>query len=81
MTANNATLLHTLQLTKCDALPLLLLLQPVQRKVKQQKPQQPQQQQKTIHFKYENSTKANTLHFSDLQYIYIGIYASYICYS
>ena len=70
-------MLHSLQETKCDAL-LLLLLQPTQTKFKQQ---QPQQQQKTTQFKYENSTKASKLHFSDLQYIYISIYASYISYS
>ena len=57
---------------------LLLLLEHAQMKFKQQ---QPQQQQKTTQFKYENSTKASRLHFSDLQYIYICIYASYICYS
>ena len=67
-------MLHSLQETKCDA----LLLQPTQTKFKQQ---QPQQQQKTTQFKYENSTKPNRLHFSDLQYIYICIYASYISYS
>ena len=75
-------MLHSLQETKCDALLLwcdaLLLLQPTQTKFKQQ---QPQQQQKTTQFKYENSTKASRLHFSDLQYIYICIYASYISYS
>ena len=68
-------MLHSLQETKCDALLLLLLLQP-QTKIKQQ-----QQQQKTTQFKYENSTRASRLHFSDLQYIYICIYASYISYS
>ena len=71
-------MLHSLQETKCDVLLLLLLLQPTQTKFKQQ---QPQQQQKTTQFKYENSTKASKLHFSDLQYIYISIYASYISYS
>ena len=70
-------MLHSLQETKYDALLLLLLLQP-QAKFKQQ---QPQQQQKTTQVQYENSTKASRLHFSDLQYIYICIYASYICYS
>ena len=69
-------MLHSLQETKCDALLLLLLLQATQTKFKQQ---QPQQQQKTTHFTYENSTEARRLHFSDLQYIYICIYASYIC--
>ena len=71
-------MLHSLQETKCDALLLLLLLQPTQMKFKQQ---QPQQQQKTTQFKDENRTKVGRLHFSDLQYIYICIYASYICYS
>ena len=73
-------MLHSLKETECDALLLLLLLllQPTQTKFKQQ---QPQQQQKTIQFKYENSTKASRLYFSDLQYIYICIYASYISYS
>ena len=66
-------MLHSLQQTKCDALLLLLLLQPIQTKFKQQ---QPQQQQKTMQFKYENSTKASRLHFSDLQYIYICTYAT-----
>ena len=42
---------------------------------------QPQQQQKATQFKHENCTKESKLHFSDLQYIYICIYASYICYS
>ena len=64
-------MLHSLQETKYDAL-LLLLLQP-QMKFKQQ--------QETTQSKYENSIKANGLHFSDLQYIYICIYASYISYS
>ena len=71
-------MLHSLQKTKYDVLLLLLRLQPTQTKFKQQ---QPEQQQKTTQFKYENSTKASKLHFSDLQYIYICIYASYICYS
>ena len=71
-------MLHSLQKTKWDALLLLLLLQTTQTKFKQQ---QPQQRQKTTQFKYENSTKASKLHFSDLQYIYICIYPSYICYS
>ena len=70
-------MLHSLKETECDAL-LLLRLQPTQTKFKQQ---QAQQQQKTTQFKYENSTKASRLHFSDLQYIYICIYASYIFYS
>ena len=70
-------MLHSLQETKCDALLLLLLLQPTQTKFKQQ----PQQQQKTTQFKYENSTKESKLHFSDLQYIYICINASNIYYS
>ena len=65
--------LHSLQETKCDALLLLLLLQPTQMKFKQQ--------QKTTQFKYENSTKVSKLHFNDLQYIYICIYASHVCYS
>ena len=69
-------MLHSLQETKCDALLLLLLLLQPQTKIKQQ-----QQQQKTTQFKYENSTRASRLHFSDLQYIYICIYASYIFYS
>ena len=70
-------LLHSLQETKCDdALLLLLLLQHDQTKFKQQ---QPQQQQKSTQFKYENNTKGSRLHFSDLQYIYICIYASCIC--
>ena len=64
-------MLHSLQETKCDALLLLLLLHP-QTKFKQQ---QPQQQLKTTQFKDENSTKASRLHFSDLQFIYIWIYA------
>ena len=34
---------------------------------------QAQQRQKTTQFKYENSTQASKLHFSDLQYIYISI--------
>ena len=71
-------MLHSLQETKWDALLLLLLLQPTQTKLKQE---QPKQQQKATQFKYENSTKASKLHFNDLQYIYICIYASYICYS
>ena len=71
-------MLHLLQETKWDALLLLLLLQPTQTKFKQQ---QLQQQQKTSQFKYENSTKASRLRFSDLQYIYICIYASYISFS
>ena len=72
-------MLHSLKETECDVLLLLLLLlQPTQTKFKQQ---QPQQQQKTTQFKYENSTIASRLHFSDLQYIYICIYASYISYS
>ena len=66
-------MLHSLQKTKYDALLLLLLLQP-QTKFKQQ-------QQKTTQFKGENSTKASRLHFSDLQYIYICLYASYTSYS
>ena len=70
-------MLHSLQETKYDVLLLLLLLQP-QTKFKQQ---QPQQQQKTTHFKGENSTKASRLHFSDLQYIYLCLYASYTSYS
>ena len=57
-------MLHSLQETKYDALLLLLLLQPTQIKLKQQ---QPYQQQKTRQFKYDNSTKASRLHFSDLQ--------------
>ena len=57
-------MLHSLQKTKWDALLLLLLLQTTQTKFKQQ---QPQQRQKTTQFKYENSTKASKLHFSDLQ--------------
>ena len=69
---------HSLQETKCNPLLLLLLLQPTQARFKQQ---QPQQQQKTTQFQYENSTKASKLYFSDLQHIYICIYASYICYS
>ena len=36
---------------------------------------------KKTQFKYENSTKGSKLHFNDLQYIYVCIYASYICYS
>ena len=52
-----------------------VLLQPTQRKFKQQ---QLQQRQKTTQFKYENSTKTSKLHFSDLQNIYIWAYASYI---
>ena len=36
---------------------------------------------KKTQFKYENSTKASRLHFSDLQYIYVCRYASYISYS
>ena len=71
-------ILHSIQETKCDALLLLLLLQPTQKKFKQQ---QPQQQQKTTQFEYENSTTASRLHFSDLQYISICLYASYISYS
>ena len=65
-------MLNSLQETKCDAPLLLLLLQPTQTKFMQQ---QSQQRQKTTLFKYENSTKANKLHFSDLQYVYICIYA------
>ena len=65
-------MLHSLQETECDALLLLLLLQPTQTKFKQQ---QPQQRQKTTQLKYENSTKASRLYFSDLQYIYLCIYA------
>ena len=57
-------MLHSVQKTKCDASMLLLLLQPAQTKFKQQ---QPQQQQKITQFRYENSTKASRLHFSDLQ--------------
>ena len=71
-------MLHSLQETKCDALLLLLVLEPTQMKFKQQ---QPQQQQKTTQFKYESSTKVSKLHFNDLQYIYICIYASHVCYS
>ena len=71
-------MLRSLQETKCDASLLLLLLQSTQTKFKQQ---QPQQQQKTTQFQCGNSTKASRLHFSDLQLIYICIYASYICYS
>ena len=56
-------MLHSVQETKCDASMLLLLLQPAQTKFKQQ---QPQQQQKITQFRYENSTKASRLHFSDL---------------
>ena len=67
-------MLHSLQETRCDALLLLLLLQPTQTKFKQQ---QRQQQQKTPQFKCKNSTKANRLHFSALQYICLCIYASY----
>ena len=48
-------MLHSLQETKCDALLLLLLLQPTQAKFNQQ---QPQQHQKRAQFQYENSTKA-----------------------
>ena len=59
-------MLHSLQETICDALLLLLLLQPTQTKFKQQ---QPPLQQKTTQLKYENSTKASRLHFSDLQCI------------
>ena len=59
-------MLHSLQKTIGDALLLLLLLQPTQTKFKQQ---QPPQQQKTTQLKYENSTKASRLHFSDLQCI------------
>ena len=44
------------------------------------KQQQPQQL-KTTQLKYENSTKESKLHFNDIQYIYIYIYSSYICYS
>ena len=62
-------MLHALQETKCDASLLLLLLQPTQMKFKQQ---QPQQQQKTTQFKYENSTKASKLHFSDLNTFIYG---------
>ena len=61
-------MLHSLQETKCDGLLLLLLLQPTQTKFKQQ---QPQQQQKPTQFRYENSTKASRLHFSDSKYIYM----------
>ena len=42
-------MLHSLQETECDALLLLLLLQPTQTKFKQR--------QKTTQLKYENSTK------------------------
>ena len=63
-------MLHSLQETKCNVPLLLLLLLPTQTKFKQQ---QPQQRQKTTQFKYENSTQASKLHFSDLQYIYICI--------
>ena len=70
-------MLHSLQETKCDSLLLVLLLQPTQTKFKQPQPHQQQKKQ----FKYENSTKASKLHFTDLHYIYICIYASYICYS
>ena len=71
-------MLHSLQETRCDPLLLLPLPQPTQMKFKQQ---QPQKQQKATQFKYENSNKKSKLHFSDLQYIYICIYASYMCYS
>ena len=64
-------MLHSLQETKCDALLMLLLLQPNLTKFKQQ---QPQQQQKTTQFKHEKSTIASRLHFNDLQYIYIVFY-------
>ena len=57
-------MLHSLQEIKCDVLLLLLLLEPTQTNFKQQ---QPQQREKTTQFKYENSTKASKLHFSDLQ--------------
>ena len=57
-------MLHSVQKTKCDASMLLLLLQLAQTKFKQQ---QPQQQQKITQFRYESSTKASRLHFSDLQ--------------
>ena len=67
---------HSLQETKYYPLLLLPLLlpQPTQMKFKQQ-----QQQQIIIitQFKYESSTKDSKLHFSDLQYIYICIYASH----
>ena len=71
-------MLHSLQNTKCGPLLLLLLLQPTQTKFKQERPQQ---QQKTTQFQYENSIKASRLHLSDLQYISLCIYGSYICYS
>ena len=61
-------MLHSLQETNCDDLLLLLQLQPTQTRFKQQ---QPQQQQKTTQFKYENSTKASRLHFSDLQNFFV----------
>ena len=59
-------MLHSLKETKCDALLLLLLLQPTQTKLKQQ--------QKTTQFKYENSNKECKLHFIYLQCIYMHIY-------
>ena len=64
----NWLILHSLQETNCDALFLLLLLQPTQMKFKQQKPQQ---HHKTTQFKYENRTEASRLHFSDLQYFFV----------
>ena len=66
-------MLQSLQETNYEPLLLLSLLlpQPTQMKFKQQ------QQQQITHFKYESSTKKSKLHFSDLQYIYICIYASH----
>ena len=48
-------MLHSLQETTCDAVLLLLLLQPTHTKFKQQQPQQ----QKTTQFKHENSIKVS----------------------
>ena len=62
-------MIQSLEKTKFDPLLLLPLLRPQPtQKFKQQQP-------KITQFKYENSTKASKLHFSDLQCIYICIYA------
>ena len=76
-------MLHSLQETKYEfLLLLLLLLQLTQMKFKQQqRRQQQQQQQKQYISVMKVAPKREKLHFSDLQYIYISIYASHMYFS
>ena len=75
-------MLHSLQETKYEfLLLLLLLLQLTQMKFKQQQQRQQQQQKKQHSSVMKVAPKREKLHFSDLQYIYISIYASHMYFS